>query len=51
LGYYLHWSYDTLLSMEHVERQQWISHTSAINRKVNEDQKPGGGSKSILSIT
>ncbi|MBD1580875.1 DUF6760 family protein [Pseudoalteromonas sp. S16_S37] len=51
LGYYLHWSYDTLLGMEHAERQQWLNHTSAINRRVNEDNEPSSTSSSILSIT
>ncbi|OZG73969.1 hypothetical protein BTA51_09320 [Hahella sp. CCB-MM4] len=51
LGYYLHWSYESLLEMEHTERQQWISQTSAINRKINEDQDATSSSASILSIT
>nr|WP_194709932.1 DUF6760 family protein [Pseudoalteromonas sp. S16_S37] len=47
----MHWSYDTLLGMEHAERQQWLNHTSAINRRVNEDNEPSSTSSSILSIT
>ncbi|WP_325063395.1 DUF6760 family protein [Celerinatantimonas diazotrophica] len=51
LGYYLHWSYESLLSMEHHERQKWIEKTSAINQKVNEGSTPAPAEKSILSIT
>ncbi|MEY8199872.1 MAG: DUF6760 family protein [Colwellia sp.] len=51
LGYYLHWSYEALLLMDHDERQQWLTHTSAINRRVNEDEKSTGSSTSILSVT
>ncbi len=38
LAYYLHWNYETLLNMEHRERQYWCAEASAINRGLS-----GGG--------
>ena len=39
LGYYLHWPYEQIMSMEHCERQRWVSETSRINQRLNEVAK------------
>jgi hypothetical protein len=41
LAYYLHWSPDELMSMDHRERQRWCREVSNINRKLGE-KKPEG---------
>ena len=35
LAYYLHWSDDALMSMDHRERQRWCREVSAINKKLS----------------
>lgn len=45
LAYYFHWDYETILNMEHRERQRWCEEISSINRELNSD-----GTKSILDI-
>ena len=39
LAYYLHWSQDDLLSLEHRERKRWCEEISKINKKLNGDEK------------
>ena len=39
LGYYLHWSLDDLMKMEHRERRRWCQEVSAINRKLSGTQE------------
>ncbi len=39
LGYYLHWSLDDLMNMEHRERRRWCQEISAINRKLSGTQE------------
>ena len=39
LGYYLHWSLDDLMKMEHRERRRWCQEVSAINRKLSGAQE------------
>ena len=40
MAYYLHWSEETLLSLEHGERRRWCREVSAINKKLSgNDQK------------
>lgn len=36
LAYYFHWPYEQILSMDHRERQRWVSETSRINQRLNE---------------
>lgn len=40
LGYYLHWSQDALLSLEHAERRRWVAEISRINQALS---SPKGG--------
>lgn len=35
LAYYLHWSMDELMGMEHRERRRWCQEVSAINQKLS----------------
>lgn len=37
--YHFHWSLDDVLEMEHAERHRWIKEISAINKRINEDEK------------
>ncbi len=41
LGYYLHWSYDELMSMVHSERLRWVSQVAHINMRLNEASREG----------
>ena len=34
MGYYLKWSKDELMKLEHSERRRWCDEVSAINNKV-----------------
>ena len=35
LGYYLHWSHDQLMDLDHRERRRWCSSVSSINKKLS----------------
>jgi len=50
LGYYLHWDYNTLLNMEHAERERWVKEVSAINNELNEDNTSNSLGKPEVSI-
>ena len=40
LAYYLHWSNETLMDLDHWERRRWCREVSAINQKLSgSDQK------------
>ena len=39
LAYYLHWSDARLMELDHFERRRWCREVSAINRKLNGDDK------------
>jgi hypothetical protein len=45
LAYYFHWDYQTVLNIEHRERQRWCEELSKINKKLNGDEE-----KSIFDI-
>lgn len=40
LGYYLHWSREEVLGMNHLERLRWCREVSRINTKLNDEDKP-----------
>ncbi len=42
LAYYLHWSHDEIMNMEHGDRQRWVAEVAAINRRQNEAAEEGG---------
>jgi hypothetical protein len=41
LAYYLHWSYEQIVSLDHRERQRWVGEVSRINQRINESAKGG----------
>ena len=36
---YLHWSYDDVMSMDHLERQAWVAEVRRMNERINELSK------------
>ncbi len=34
VAYYLHWSYDTILDLEHAERRRFVREISALNSRI-----------------
>lgn len=36
LAYYLHWSHDEIMQMDHRERQRWVEQVARINQRWNE---------------
>jgi hypothetical protein len=39
LAYYLHWPYDQITTLDHRERQRWVTEVSKINTRINDTQK------------
>ena len=39
LAYYLHWSSEDLMALDHWERRRWCREVSAINQKLSGDEK------------
>ena len=39
LAYYLHWSMDEVMRLDHRERRRWCEEVSAINKKLSGTQK------------
>lgn len=40
LSYYLHWSRDEVMALDHLERRRWCREVSAVNQKLsNNEQK------------
>lgn len=41
LSYYLHWSRDEVMRLDHLERRRWCREVSAVNEKLSgNDKKP-----------
>jgi hypothetical protein len=36
LAYYLHWSLEELLTIEHAERRRWVEEVSRVNEELTE---------------
>lgn len=36
IGYYLHWPYDQIMGLDHLERRRWVAEVSKINQRVND---------------
>lgn len=36
VSYHLHWSYEQVMQLEHLERRQWVAEIAKINRRINE---------------
>ena len=41
IAYYFHWPYDEIMSMEHLERRQWVSEIARVNERLNEALRTG----------
>jgi len=39
IGYYLHWPYEQIMGLDHLERQRWVVEVSKINQRVNDGAK------------
>lgn len=39
LAYYLHWSNEDLMELDHCERRRWCREVSAINKKLSGDSR------------
>ena len=35
LSYYLHWSRDEVMALDHLERRRWCREVSAVNQKLS----------------
>lgn len=42
LSYYLHWSYDEVMKLDHRERQRWVTEVARMNTQINETPSKGG---------
>ena len=38
IAYYLHWSLDEIMEMEHDERREWVDKIAEINTRLNEEE-------------
>lgn len=38
LSYYMHWSHEEVMTLEHAERARWCKEISAINKKLNGEE-------------
>ncbi len=39
MAYHFHWAHETIMEMEHRERQRWCEEINTINRKLNGDER------------
>lgn len=46
LAYYLHWSYEEIMNLDHRERKRWCEEVSSINKKLSGTAK----NKNIFEI-
>lgn len=37
IAYYLHWTHDQIMSMEHRDRRRWCEEISQINRRLSDE--------------
>ena len=38
LSYYLHWSSDEVMNLNHLERRRWCREVSAVNKKLSNNE-------------
>ena len=36
VAYHFHWPHEQLMSLEHIERRQWVQQIAELNRRANE---------------
>ncbi len=39
LSYYLHWSHDEVMNLDHLERRKWCAQVSGVNQKLSGNDK------------
>jgi hypothetical protein len=39
LSHYMHWPYEQIMAMDHLERQGWVKEVSRMNERLNEIAK------------
>ena len=37
IAYHFHWPREDILSLEHVDRREWVTQVAKINRRLNEE--------------
>ena len=37
IAYHFHWPHNEILSLEHLDRRQWVAQISSINQRMNEE--------------
>jgi hypothetical protein len=42
IAYYLHWTREQIMALDHRERQTWVAEISNINKRLNESAKMEG---------
>ncbi len=45
IAYHFHWSHDTIMNLEHRERQKWVEEISRINQRISGEKQ-----RSILEV-
>jgi hypothetical protein len=40
IAYHFHWQPEAILNLEHGERRRWVQEISAINQRINSEEKP-----------
>jgi hypothetical protein len=43
IAYYLHWPYEQIMQLDHLERRQWVNEVSKMNQRLNEAAKEQAG--------
>lgn len=38
IGYYMHWEYEKIMKLNHLERLRWCEEISKINSKLNREE-------------
>jgi len=36
VAYHFHWPHDQLMTLDHIERRQWVQQISELNLRINE---------------
>lgn len=37
IAYFFHWDIDSILNLDHIQRNQWVSEIAAINTRINQE--------------
>ncbi|MCB9551349.1 MAG: hypothetical protein H6705_05610 [Myxococcales bacterium] len=47
LSHRLHWPYETVMSMSHLEREEWVRQTARLDQ---ETQRPAAGGETLTDL-